>query len=281
MNDPNRYLYHYTKTSTAIDHILKDRRLRLGRYAAMDDPAESKAWEFERVGSTNAVLKEFEKEDLSSWISNELQTRTRVICFCMDSPDLTGDHIRDISLRGFCKPRMWTQYCGSHSGVCLVLDRHKLEESVNRLFPKSSAMSPVEYINRSFVRRLDEQEHTVNLDHLKKVGRETYVRDHRFTHYKRLFFEKMTDWRNEDEFRVIVFDEEEPDLYLPIDDSLTGIMFGERTPVPQIRAMMDMTKDWGLEYGGLKWKNVSPWYDLVRYVPGIEKTGWGKRMWEG
>lgn len=279
MDDPNRYLYHYTSAETALDFILKDRRLRLGRYTATDDPTESKAWKFGKVASNQAVLDEY-RDDLSPWLSNEIQAKTRLVCFCMDSPELTGEHVSDIAKRGFCKPRMWTQYARSHTGLCLVFDWQKLHAVFHEQFAGRDISGPVGYIDRGILRRMDEQEHVINLDHLKKFGREAYARDHRFTHHKRLFFEKMTDWRDESEFRCVVFDGGEAELYLPLEGTLAGIMFGERTPVAQIKTVLATTKGWGLEYGGLEWKNSSPWYDLFRYLPGIENTPMGKRMWE-
>lgn len=281
LEDPGRYLYHYTSTDTAIGYILKDRRLRLGRYSATNDPAESKTWVFGKVASTDDVLNEYpDSNGLSAWLSEEIQSKTRLACFSRDADQLTGDHIADIVKRGFCKPRMWAQYAALHSGVCLVFDRKRIDATFHSQFRGNSVSGQVDYIDRGVFRRLEEQEHVINLDHLKAVGREAYARDHSVTHRERLFFEKMTDWKDESEFRCVVLGSGESDLYLPLDGTLTGIMFGEKTSVAQIRTVMAMTNGWGLEYGGLKWKNSSPWYDIPRYIPGIENTPWGKRLWE-
>ena len=39
-------LYHYTKFSTAIDHILRTMTLKMGSLSAVNDPRESKTWLF-------------------------------------------------------------------------------------------------------------------------------------------------------------------------------------------------------------------------------------------
>ncbi|WP_411800844.1 DUF2971 domain-containing protein [Aeromonas caviae] len=51
----------------------------------------------------------------------DLKEKTSLICFTKDKI-LSGNHLEDMPLRGFCKPRMWAQYAGNHSGVCLIFD---------------------------------------------------------------------------------------------------------------------------------------------------------------
>lgn len=69
----------------------------------------------------------------------------------------------------------------------------------------------------------------INLDHLEKVGKSRYVTDHLFTHYRRLFFKKMSDWRDENEWRYLVHAQDSEPKYVEYRTSLVGIMFGENT----------------------------------------------------
>jgi len=41
---PGRFVAHYTSASSAFEHVLPDRQLRLSSFANMRDPRESKAW---------------------------------------------------------------------------------------------------------------------------------------------------------------------------------------------------------------------------------------------
>jgi hypothetical protein len=52
---------------------------------------------------------------------------------------------------------------------------------------------------------LDAHEYMINVDAMETLGREAYVQAHLRAHYKSLFFEKMTDWRNEVEWRGVIF----------------------------------------------------------------------------
>ncbi len=42
----DRYLYHYTRAETLVDHILPSESLRFSRFQNVNDPRESKDWVF-------------------------------------------------------------------------------------------------------------------------------------------------------------------------------------------------------------------------------------------
>lgn len=278
----DQFIYHYTKASTALEYILKNRTLRFGKYNNTNDPKETKKWEFDLGRNENRDLGKYNMRELSRWLSSELKHKTRLTCFSMDSGPLKGNHMQDIFKRGFCKPRMWAQYAENHTGVCLVFHHEKLSKLTNSAFGANNLIisGPVKYVNRSVIRNLnnpDDQQYTINVDHLETIGPKAYAEAHLKTHYQRLFFEKMTDWKDEAEWRYVVFTTTEDDLYLDIKDSLAGIMFGENTQEIMIQNIMEQTECWDLKYMGLKWKNCSPWYDYgnLRYVPSIKGSPWG------
>lgn len=273
------FLYHYTKASIARDFIFKNGTLLFSRYAETNDPKETKTWQFDLGTNHNIDLGAYKMDELSTWLSKELKHSARLACFSMDSAKLTGNHFEDIFKRGFCKPRMWAQYAERHSGVCIVFDRQKLEKQVKMQMGTAHIVlsGSVKYVDRSIVRNLDDQQYMINLDVMESVGRDAYVDLHLKTHYQRLFFEKMNDWRDESEWRWVVFGDANADLYLNISGCVAGIMFGENTEEKVIQSIMDQTESWGIRYMGLKWKNCSPWYDFgnLRYMPGIKNSPWG------
>jgi hypothetical protein len=276
-----QFVYHYTRANIALDYILKNRTLQFGNYNGTNDPKESKSWEFDLGTNEERDLGKYNMTELSEWLSLELKSKTKLSCFSMDAEGLAGNHIQEIFKRGFCKPRMWAQYSDNHSGVCLVFHLEKLKKLIGNEFHEGNLIisGPVKYTNRIIIRDLnnpDDQQYTINVDHLEKVGREAYVEAHLRTHCQRLFFEKMTDWRDESEWRYVVFTQTEDNLYLDFQDSLAGIMFGANTSEKNIQSIMDLTESWGIRYMGLKWKNCSPWYDYgnLRYI-GIKNSTWG------
>ena len=282
ITSPNQYVCHYTKAATAIQFILKDKRLLLGNYNKTNDPKESKNWEFNLGTNEERSLSKYNMKELSASLSSNLKNKTKIACFSMDTGPLSGNHLKDIFNRGFCKPRMWAQYCEKHTGVCLVFDHQKLINKIKESFEDGYLVlqGSVIYKNRNIVPNLysaDDQQYMINVDRLDKVGMEAYTLDHLMSHYKRLFFEKMMDWRDETEWRCVIFSETIDEVYIDIQDSLTGIIFGDCTEEKDIKAIMDMSKSLDLKYIGLKWKNCSPWYDYgnLRSIPGIENSPWG------
>lgn len=273
------FLYHYTEPTIARDFILKDRTFRFNSYSKTNDPKEMKTWQFDLGTNENRDLGKYKMDELSTWLSDELKQTAKLACFSMDSGPLTGDFLSEIFKRGFCKPRMWAQYAMNHSGVCIVFDRKKLSRQIDAQFGQSHYMlsGAVRYVDRSVLRNWDDQQYMINLDALESVGKKEYPNLHLRAHYQRLFFEKMTDWRDEAEWRWVIFTKSNNVLNLNIEGCVAGIMFGECTDEKIIQDIMDQTESWGIRYMGLKWKNCSPWYDFgnLRYMPGIKNSPWG------
>ena len=99
----------------------------------------------------------------------------------------------------------------------------------------------------------------INVDVLETVGRNQYAALHLRTRYQRLFFEQMADWRDESEWRWIVFADTADELLRDREDSIVGVMFGEACEERAITEVMKITESWGIRRMGLKWKNCSPW----------------------
>ena len=78
-------------------------------------------------------------------------------------------------------------------------------------------------------------------------------------HWKDLFFEKAEDWRDEQEYRWVFFDEANRNLSFEIWDSLMGIILGSEFDQDQWEwPLFDYKKSHGLEYEKLNWRNGVP-----------------------
>ena len=95
---------------------------------------------------------------------------------------------------------------------------------------------------------------------MEGYGRGAYPEIHLAWYFQEIFFEKMTDWEHETEWRFVAMAEGDEDLYVKYGDALVGIMFGEETNNLVIDTCMKLTRR-SLKYMGLEWKNSSPWYD--------------------
>jgi hypothetical protein len=62
LEEPDKYLYHYTTRQAALGAILPKAELRIGLFRYMNDPRESKTWFFALEGDTTASLRELNDE---------------------------------------------------------------------------------------------------------------------------------------------------------------------------------------------------------------------------
>jgi len=104
----------------------------------------------------------------------------------------------------------------------------------------------------------------INIDYLDKLGFDEYVKAHVETHHKALFFEKVTDWNNENEFRIVVFGGREENLYLNIDGALAGVVFGPDCSEENISNAVSRCDKEKVQFEQIVWKNCTPWYSFSR-----------------
>lgn len=265
--DQDRFLYHYTSAVTAADYILNNKQLKLGRYINTNDPKETKTWQFSIGTNEDSDLSEYSLQELSKKFTHGLKHKTNLVCFSQDG-SLTGDHTKDIYARGFGKARMWAQYANNHRGVCLIFEKSTIQKAAVNQFGNhrfSLYGGPVIYKDR-FITEVNNPTNgfVINADYLEKFGFDEYVKAHVATHHKALFFEKATDWNSENEFRVVVFGEREEELFLNIDNALSGVLFGTdctEEDITRIVAKCDIKKT---QFEQIVWKNSTPWYSFSR-----------------
>jgi hypothetical protein len=270
-SDATEYVYHYTRAATALDFVLNDRTIQLSTYTTTNDPKETKAWEFGLITFENRDLSSYKHSELSRWFSNELKSRAKVACFSTDRAPLSGDHMKDIYRRGYAKARMWAQYGDKHAGVCLVFDRERLLGAVKRHFGQHSLLhGSVRYADAELVRGIEHHEFNIDVDLYESFGSTAYIRSHLQRHHVRLFFEKLTDWRDESEWRIVLLTEDVGNIYLPYDDSLVAVAHGDATHPDVSEALMARTKGSEIQHLGISWKNSTPWYDYGSFgwMPG-------------
>lgn len=263
VRDSSRYIYHYTDSSKALDYILKDRTLLLNSFSSTNDPKESKCWRLTPFTTQNPAPEKLFDRDLAQQIAENLKRTVFLACFCSDSEGLSGDHTKDILLRGLARPRMWAQYAEKHQGFCLVFDKAKLLERIAQQFPdRLFLFGPVTYRDQSWSTRIDPNPFRIEFDHLQEIGVTEYSKKHMLHYARELYFEKLTDWRDEKEWRVVLMDHTGPPSLLKFEDSLVGVVHGAETRQEHSKHAVDLANDACITHTGLTWINHSPWYDL-------------------
>lgn len=263
----DRLLYHYTSAKTATEYILKDKQLKLGRYINTNDPKETKTWQFSVRTNEERDLSGYSLAEISERFTQALKHKTNLACFSQDEA-LTGDHTRDIYARGFGKSRMWAQYADNHKGVCLVLEKSAIRKAAADQFGDDRFRlygGPVIYKDRLITEVNNPADgFVIDADYLEKLGFDEYVKAHVKSHHKALFFEKVTDWSRENEFRVVVFGEREEELFLNIDGTIVGVLFGTDCTEEDIMKTVAGCEAETTQFEQIVWKNCTPWYSFSR-----------------
>jgi hypothetical protein len=234
-------VFHYTKLSTAVEHILSEKHLKLSLPINMSDPAESKELFFGARGV--GFLCSIEEGELArNRINKRLRNEYGILCFCSNKkPELileSGDVVKDeySSPNGWMRPRMWSQYAEDHMGVCLIFSKEKLEQYLNDQEIKYKS-DYVKYFQKT---ELSYKAGSLDSNEMANRGEKDYPEDYINTHFEELFYQKHIDYRDEAEYRIIIPDQSVE--YLDIGSSIKGVVAGEKTPkvyFPLIQQLCD------------------------------------------
>lgn len=122
--DSEDALYHFTRKDVAIENILNDKLLKFGSFKESNDPQEyrrrmtsASGWGWNE-NDANQIAQ------ITSSIDNIIKS-SGFLSFCQN-------RYKDSVLleHGCLKSIMWSQYGGSHSGVCLVFSKKLLHRAV-------------------------------------------------------------------------------------------------------------------------------------------------------
>jgi len=206
-------IYHYTKSSTAVDYILYNEELRFSKRQKSLDPLESiipNRSTFYKTGglNDNKINSEHynQSDDLVNYIS-ELEQNFYQICFCKNTMGsdfasknyLTQFHGNE-ELFGFTKPRMWERYADNYEGICLAFSRKRLlKRNKDKFKFIDKNIEYLSYIDLN-CKKIDD----ISGNHLVKVGLDKYKEELK-TAAEMAFFCKHSDYSGEDEFRIGVY----------------------------------------------------------------------------
>jgi hypothetical protein len=126
---PEGLLAHYTKASTAFEHIMPG-KLRLSPYL-MRDPAENKDILPSIVSRGDRPIADRAISEVYRYIK-AVRDRMRVLSLTRDTED--RGHFPSFDCC-WSRPRMWEQYGDDHRGACLLFDRSRLEHAIREQWP--------------------------------------------------------------------------------------------------------------------------------------------------
>lgn len=242
----DRFIYHYTRWETLLD--IAQNGLKLNSLDRMNDPRESKEW---FLGITSGT-----DDDTSGvWrIAHHYRKLVRAATFCSD--EHIDEEERKSVRRGYARPRMWAQYAGNHTGVCVVFDRALLSERV----ADTLSERPGGWLVSGRVSYVTDQKDDPAYQGIQVIGIPAEEAVSRFydRHRDRIFLVKQTDWRDEAEFRFLAYDPvapldaddptDEHSAFVPLNGCVAGLVLGTDFSTAHIPAAREFMR--ALDAGG-------------------------------
>lgn len=190
-NNFEKYVYHFTTFESAVK-ILTTKSLLFSPVEKLNDINES-------IGPRCLFTNENDEKE-----GNGLLGAYRQISFSSDSG----------TRRGFDIPAMWGHYASRGHGVCLVLDKKRIEEVVGQ--NPSRWVGKVLYSSIEPASILYEKQTYGDLDNFIRANK------------RELFFHKTGDWKYEQEYRIIQLCDNRNQQIFDISDSLVAVILHVR-----------------------------------------------------
>jgi hypothetical protein len=215
----NDTVYHYTTTETALNFILRDKKIRLSPRNSSIDPIENlEDWHsFSDNGYKESSAEAKEKANKVKDLFKQRLSKTTQVCFCKNNELKDEDKMVHLPIEkyGFLKPRMWDNYADKYKGVCLAFSREELEKKAVK---NNIIFDNLNYISYS---KISKSHNSIDVKQVNSIGVETYYKQNLERENKRLF-NKHLDYTAENEFRLCSFSDNTYD-YLDISKALKGV----------------------------------------------------------
>jgi DUF2971 family protein len=250
---PGEWLYHYTTLEKALIHILPTQRLRLSPFSQMRDPREHKQWFPPSAGFWNDDIDEDAFMRGNAVVSarlNLLRDEFKLLSLTIDSEHAD----EDVYGRGFARSRLWEEYAGGGSGVCLVLRK---DEALRAIPPQLDALGraahdAVHYVNGPI--------HTDIMINFQEIfsGQVDAAADRIAKNYlKKLFLTKNTEWESEREYRFVVRSPAKYE-YVDVSSSLAAVCRGPESARDADHALRHFANELDIAIGFVQWDHNDP-----------------------
>lgn len=257
MDGGDHLLFHYTSAETALRHILPEGKLRMNPYEAMRDPLENKEIPFAirlRTESSASI----DLLDAQAAV-RDMRNQMRLLSLTSDATGYDSPQLRAFG-RGYARPRMWEQYGGKHTGICLAFDAGLMTRDFWEELQRhgSPACGPVEYTPGGFA---TSEARWLDGDGLTESNMLPALTAHIVRHHHAFWFLKLCDWETEFEYRFVLFSPDanhKDPIDLPFGKALRGLVLGERFDSTVLPAARRLAQRYDVPLTRLHWRTGRP-----------------------
>ncbi len=248
-----RLLYHYTTKEKALEKILQSGKLRLNALENTNDPRENKYWLLNVLSTFGATCdyNDFYVRTMDEF-NDRLKTHCRITAFSTDDESFEMDQN---GRNGYAHSRMWAQYGGNHTGVCLLFNQAKLLHSARLELSELGTLwdGRVTY-GMSYEK--DDPNSPFHLNYRNADSVDLHIREH----YMQLLFEKSADWKSECEYRLVVYSPTKiaGPFEIRIHDSICGLIVGVDFPEVYNGSVSEQCDKYRISADHIQWQRGEP-----------------------
>ena len=248
---------HYSKLKH-LANILHDKKLLVGPVCKMADPREaSMSWlDSEGIGHGPDSENRQAANEMISRAGHQL----RLLCTTgAGEPDSADRSPIESAIYG--RPRMWAQYGDQSRGFCIVLNREKLHKELRKLVERDEHLisGEIEYsvwlhmVEGGSTIEFEPERDPRDLDVFEVMNENNMLQS--------VYFRKSIDWRDEGEYRWLLFSQTEKEVYVSIRNSIKAVVLGSQFPPNQESQAINYCQEIGsscyrLEYRHPKYKKL-------------------------
>lgn len=261
-------IFHYTDMRTAMEHILYEKQLRFSKGTKTNDPREYKPWIFstefrDKAGSTDHSLSDTKNiaVEVNYKLEKIMKSDYKLACFCSNRSDKGSDSeidsflFKKLSLCGYDRLRMWSQYGEAFYGVAIAFSATSLVKRLHEVLGQDALIvsDHVEYADNLYAKDL-----AISILDGSKLWNENldmYANEHVKKNIRNIFFAKHIDYSGEIEYRIVVHDPDHKFEYLDITGCVKAVILGDRFPLVYEESIDVLCKELGAENKRSLWFN--------------------------
>jgi hypothetical protein len=210
---------HYTSLSVLLNHILPDNTFRMNSLSNVKDP-------FEYTKRTISAIdtRDYDQRfrDATATAREVLLNKIKAACFVADE----GDEDNFGSWKSILNPPLWAHYGDNNSGVAIVFNVELFLEACRKKTNYSWALSAAKMSYLESASHLDKP----NIIRLYDLQNTEYITVAKYVFERAAdFWHNKNDlWAHENEYRVMLVNEEIGSTMIDIKESIKAIAFGEK-----------------------------------------------------
>lgn len=218
---------HFTSIETALLKILPHKQLKLSSICNVNDPYENKIAWIDSIGYGHEI--KYDAPEKLAQIKILVGNHIKMLSTC---EFIESNSDKGLESHYYGNSAMWAHYGNNHTGICLIFDKEKLSQIINKIPHKGKVFNKrVDYISWRSIINSGVTIGNHDLDECCKDVDMLFNSIEYNSLAESYFFHKSSCWEHENEYRWIIFTESSSDTFINYEDALHGVILGINTDI--------------------------------------------------